>query len=214
MFISLLLFPVFSFGQNGTVISASPSLDEVLKILEEKMGSIQSLDTEFVQEKKLAIFSQTLEIKGKVYIQTPDKLAWHVESPMKYSMVMEGKIMRQWDEETKKIQKISLKDNPAFETALKQMKDWFGGAYSNMLVDYDISLVKSKPVTLFFAPKSSSPVSGVIESVKVTFREDEAYIKEIDILEKSGDETLLKFENTLLNVLLDPSVWELDRSVR
>jgi len=187
---------------------ARSDLNSVLSRLEKKMSGIKTLKTGFVQEKELAVFKQKVVLKGTVYIEKPARLAWHVYNPVKYVMIMSDDTISQWDEDTGKVQKISLSKNPAFEAAIGQMRVWFSGSYSPLLKDYEISLLREKPVSLKFTPKPATLAGNVIKSVTVDFRKDEQYINRIFIEEKGGDTTSLLFVNTRLNIPVNASVWK------
>ncbi len=123
--IFLLLFFTASYGYSQD--SQAPEktrtdLTVVLSRLEKKMSGIKTLKTGFVQEKELAVFKQKVVLKGTIYIEKPARLAWHVNEPMKYIMVISQDMISQWDEDTNKVQKISLSKNPAFEAAIGQMQ--------------------------------------------------------------------------------------------
>ncbi len=187
---------------------ARSDLNSVLSRLEKKMSGIKTLKTGFVQEKELAVFKQKVVLKGTVYIEKPARLAWHVNEPMKYIMVISQNMISQWDEDTNKVQKISLSKNPAFEAAIGQMQEWFSGAYTPLLKEYEITLLKENPASLKFTPRAATFAGNVIKSVTVDFRKDEQYIKRIFIEEKGGDTTNLLFVDTSLNIPVEASAWK------
>jgi len=194
----------------------SPSLSypntevrSLLKRLEEKISGVKRLETEFIQEKKLAVFSKAVILKGKIFIQEPDLFAWHTDEPVRYIMVIKGDTIKQWDEDTKKIQSLSLSRNPTFLVAVNQMKVWFSGNYTSLLNEYEAVVISSKPIILEFTPKANSPTYNIIKKVRMVFQQDERYIERIDIEEKNQDSTSLVFINTKINSSINPSAWEL-----
>jgi hypothetical protein len=54
----------------------------------------------------------------------------------------------------------------------------------------------------------------VIESVTVECERDERYVRQITIVERSGDWTLLTFVDTVLNDPIAPSAWDVEQHVR
>lgn len=189
-------------------------LDKVLSRLENKMAGIKTLKTGFIQEKELAVFNNKVVLKGTVYIEKPYRLAWHVNQPLKYIMVMSEDTISQWDEDTNKVQKISLSKNPAFEAVIGQMREWFSGTYTRLMKEYNVILLNDKPISLKFVPKPETFASNVIKSVTVDFRKNEQYINKIFIEEKSGDTTSLLFVDTHLNITLEPAAWRVAPIVR
>ncbi|MFO7667045.1 MAG: outer membrane lipoprotein carrier protein LolA [Desulfobacterales bacterium] len=215
--IFLLLFSAAAYGyaqDSQASEKTRTDLNAVLSRLEKKMSGIKTLKTGFVQEKELAVFKQKVILKGAVYIEKPARLAWHVNEPMKYIMVMSQDMISQWDEDTNKVQKISLSKNPAFEAAIGQMQKWFSGEYTPLLKEYEIVLLKENPASLKFTPRAETFAGNVIKSVTVDFRKDEQYINRIFIEEKSGDTTNLIFIDTHLNIPLEDSVWKVNPGVK
>lgn len=213
--ICLFLICLYAAGfANERIPDRLRDVQEVLTRLERKMSGIQTLKTDFVQEKKLAILERSLVLKGTVFMQKPSLLAWHVREPLRYSLVIDDEVVRQWDEETDRIQRISLSKNVPFKTVLGQMKEWFSGTYSALLEEYDVTVLNSNGLALRFVPRSNSLAYNVIKSVTIVLREDERYIHQIRIEEKGGDSTILTFVDTLFNVPIDSSAWEVKPSVR
>lgn len=209
-----LLFIGLIGNQSLYANNTAKDLDIILATLQEKMSKVSSIQTDFIQEKNLALFKQKLILKGKIFIQKPGMLSWRVFTPMLYSLVIRGSQISQWDQDTNQVQSISLAKNPSFQVGIQQMQNWFSGTYKTMQGDYQIRLVSQQPLKLEFTPKESSITRNFIQRVTVLFQDDQEYIKEIDILEKGGDNTLLTFMHAQLNQKISPSVWEVKTDVR
>jgi outer membrane lipoprotein-sorting protein len=189
-------------------------MDTILGALQDKMSTVKTIQTDFIQEKNLALFKQKLILKGKIFIQKPGMLSWRVFTPMRYSLLINGSQISQWDQDTNQIQSVSLAKNPSFQVAIQQMQNWFSGTYKSMQGDYQISLISQQPLKLEFIPKEKSMARNFIQRVTVLFQDDQQYIKEINILEKSNDSTLLTFIDARLNQEISPKAWEVKADVR
>jgi outer membrane lipoprotein carrier protein len=187
---------------------AEENIYKVLERLEAKTAQVNSMESNFVQTKKLAMFNKPLVLKGKIFLKKPGQFAWHQREPIRYSLVIKNNVVRQWDEETNRVQEISVADNPSFSAALKQMTEWFSGAYTGLLKDYAVTVLKQNPLILKFIPLPGSSSFNLVKKVEVVFQEDERYIQEINIEEKNGDATWLKFTETKLNANIKPIAWE------
>ena len=180
----------------------------VLSRLDESISKVHSLETDFVQEKDFKVFKNKLVLHGKVYMKKPDLFAWHLYEPIRFRMVLDGKRMLQWDEESDEVQKVNLDSNPAFQVATRQMRQWFSGNYSSLQSEYEISILSVNPVVLRCVPLEKSMIRNFIDSVTVTFRQDERYTQSVRIVEKGGDSTLLIFKNTKLNSEIHDDAWK------
>jgi outer membrane lipoprotein-sorting protein len=192
----------------------SAALEEVLSRLEERVAGIETLKADFVQQKFLAILDDPLLLKGTIAMEKPDLFSWKVREPLKYSMVIRGEVVRQWDEDTRRVEKISLSKNPVFAMAIHQMREWLSGAYRSMLGQYQVTIVDREPLSLEFVPRDTALAQEVIAVVTVEFDRDDRYIRRIDIREKEGDRTLITFSNTRLNAPIAPAAWKVEQDVR
>ncbi len=190
-----------------------PNIDEALTKLKNKMSQIKTVKTNFIQEKKLAILNEKLILQGTFFLQKPDLFAWHVKKPIQYSLLIKDDIVRQWDEDTKQIQRISLSKNPAFNVVAGQIKEWFFGTYISLLEKYKIIKIEHDPICLTFIPREDAITSKMVKSVTISFRKDERYIQQIFVEENSGDSMLLKFIDTELNIPIDAAAWEVKPGV-
>jgi outer membrane lipoprotein-sorting protein len=191
---------LMSFIWIGTVYlyadDTAVEINAILTALQEKMSLVKTVQTDFIQEKNLALFKQKLILKGKIFIQKPGMLSWQVFTPLRYCLVISGSQISQWDQDSDQVQSVSLAKNPSLQVAIQQMQNWFSGSYKSMQGDYQINLISQQPLKLEFIPKEKSLPGNFIQQVTVLFQDDQQYIKEISILEKSNDRTLLTFINT------------------
>jgi outer membrane lipoprotein-sorting protein len=200
-----------------TAVSSGAQLQEAvqpadvpafLASLGKKASDFRTLKTDFTQEKRMAMFKQKMVMKGRIYLQKPSKIAWHVDSPLRYSVLITDKVIRQWDEDTNKVQEISLAKNQIFQNVLNQMNVWFSGDYGSMLDSNTVRIVKHEPLTIDFVPRENNIARKVIKTITVTFRPDQKYLQQIRIQELSGDVTTINFHGTLLNPPLKTSDFE------
>lgn len=197
----------------GTAAAAElpgePVSEEWLAQLGATMGRLRTVQTAFVQEKTLRVLDRPMVIHGKAYLAHPDRFAWHVAGPIRYTLLLQGSTVRQWDAESGKETRLSLDASPALRMAADQMRQWFAGDYARLGAAYRITRTASDPLALLFVPSADHPAHGAIERVAVTFTADARYLASIEILEQGGDRTLIRFHDTLLDGELPAAAWDL-----
>ena len=196
---------------DGQATAPGASLRATLSRLEAQSSRLKTLKTDFVQEKNLAAFRHTLTLRGRIFMERGGRLAWHVDEPVRYSVLITDKVIRQWDEETRQAREIPLSGNPMLRTALDQISVWFNGDYTAALKEYEVALLQEKPVVIRFTPKPAALTARVLQSIELRFRANEEYLEHILILEAGGDSTLIRFENTILNSPLKEADFEVER---
>lgn len=181
---------------------------QLLQSLEDDFASIRTVQTRFTQEKQLKVFDRTIVIEGRLTLENPGRLAWRIDSPIKYVLVLYGDEVLQWDEETNDIQKMKTKGDPVFEEVLGQIEKWFSGKFASLTQDYALTVLGETPLQLEFAPKADRMVGKAIRRVVVSVREDRKYVQRIMIEDVSGDRTTITFHDTVLNAPVDASEWK------
>ena len=189
--------------------SFEPASPEFLKAIQDKLRSVTTVQTDFVQTKQLAMFDHKVTLRGRLALEKPDRLIWIVKEPVGYAVSIRNSQLKQWDSETGKTQTIGLGDEPTFKAVTQQIKGWFLGDYETLNKAFDVQVAGKKPLTLVFTPKKDTVGQKFLVSVTMTFNEDELYIRDLLIHEQGGDVTTLEFINTRLNQPIKPDVWDI-----
>ncbi len=181
----------------------------LLQDLEKSFSSIKTVQTKFRQEKELKIFSRTIVMEGRIVLENPDRLAWRIDTPIRYVLVLNGDYAMQWDEDSNKVQKMKTHGDPVFEEVIGQIEKWFSGEFASLLKDYDLTVKNEQPPVLEFVPKKDGMIGKVIRCVTISVREDRRYVERIAIEDRSGDLTTITFYDTVLNAPVAATEWEI-----
>ena len=169
--------------------------------LQQKLETVQTVEAEFVQTKHLQVFQNEIVLKGKMGLRREGAdLAWHVTSPIRYSVCFRGAVMTQWDETSQKTTTFDTASNPLLKALLDQMRGWFSGNLSEMQREYDLTLreaPKTRRPVLTCIPKGE--ISNFMKEIEIRFAEETGYIDSVKLVEASGDWSEIQFLNTKLN---------------
>ena len=147
-------------------------------------------------------------MEGRLALEHPGKLAWRIDSPIRYALVLDGDHALQWDEDSNKVQKIKTHGDPVFEEVIGQIEKWFSGEFVSLLEEYDLTVKSSEPPVLEFVSKGDGMVGKVIRRLTISVRADLRYVEQIAIEDTSGDQTIISFLDTRLNDPVPASEWE------
>ncbi|NCC49815.1 MAG: outer membrane lipoprotein carrier protein LolA [Spartobacteria bacterium] len=191
-------------------LSTLPQQDRaVLNRLENQFGGINTIKTRFTQEKELAVFNKPMVLNGWIALDNNGHFAWHVQHPLRYSLVVADGVISQWDEDSDLVQNVRLSKNPVLNAVFEQLTLWFSGRYHSFTGKYNLVVQQETPPALAFTPKPDTMEHKVISRVVIRFAADEQYINQIIVDEASGDKTTLTFHETLINPPLSQSTWSI-----
>jgi len=197
-------------GEPAATNAPTGGVDAIMQSLRKSFSSVRTVQARFVQEKTLKAFDRTIVLKGRLSVEKPDRLAWRVDVPIRYALVLDGKYAWQWDEETNKVQKRKTAGDPIFEEVLGQIEKWFSGRFAELTTSYDVALLSSDPLKLSFVPKKDELTGKAIRRVVVAIRADRKYVDSIEIEDVSGDRTLIRFLDVRLNRPVPANEWNVD----
>jgi outer membrane lipoprotein-sorting protein len=182
---------------------------KIIEGVQQHLKGINSVESDFVENKKLAMLDHTLTIDGHMALEKPDRLIWIVRDPVKYAVRIVGDEVSQWDEDTNHVDVMHLGGDPTFKAITQQMQAWFLGNYKALGDSYDVYVNREQPLSLEFVPNSSTMVAKLIARIDLTFSPDEDYIDTMVITETGGDVTTLKFTGARINQPISDQIWEM-----
>jgi outer membrane lipoprotein carrier protein len=186
-----------------------PASRELLAHIQTQLRTVDTMQADFVQKKRLAMLKHTLTISGQFAMQKPNKVVWIVNQPTRYAIKVNGDEITQWDQDTNNVQVMHVGGDPTFKAITEQIQAWFLGDYKTLEQSYDVFLLAERPLALRFAPKAGTMVSKLVKNIEVTFGKDQTQIDTMVVNETSGDSTALKYNNVRLNQPIPSSTWEI-----
>lgn len=216
---SLLILAVLAVAFFGVQLPADPPATqpadpppaprELMAHLQKSLSTVDSIEADFVQHKRLEMLKHTLTIRGRFAMSKPNKVIWIVDEPSKYAIRVEGAEVTQWDQETNKVQVFHLENDPTFNAITQQIQAWFLGDYKVLEKSYSVYLLGDQPLSLRFVPQPGTMVAKLIRNIEVTFDKDQLQIMRMVVNETSGDTTTLEYSNTHLNQPIQSQMWEI-----
>ncbi len=197
------LFSGFVFSQ-GTKMT-----DAEIKTFTEKISSeskkIQTLQSDFVQTKKMDFLNKDIVTSGKMALKSPNQLSWKYTKPYQYSVIFrDNKIFI--NNQGKK-SSVDAKSK-MFEKINKLIA---GTANGNMFSDSEfvVRYFKNGENTIArFVPKSAQLLK-YIKQIDLQFNENQSTVSQVTMLESSGDTTNISFKNTKINASVSADAFSL-----
>ena len=182
--------------------------DDVLAGMEDFWSTVETFTADFRQEKKLALFSDTIHSTGTLIFQKPERMLWEYDPPDDTVMSLSpGKVMFYFPGLNQaKIFYLSGEDDP---TAIAPMGFGMGGEMGDVKDRFSITVHRDESdIEVTFIPKEKGEGAGM---EKVVVCVDEKYMPTATAFyETTGDVTELLFSNQEINVSLDDDVFDIE----
>ncbi|MBE0596281.1 MAG: outer membrane lipoprotein carrier protein LolA [Desulfuromonadales bacterium] len=198
LWLPLLLCLAAPLGASGP--SATPEVDAVLTHLRQMSSGLQTLQSDFVQEKHLSVFQEVLTSRGRFLFARPDKLRWELTEPVAAGFVLSGDQGRRWHARSGRSEPFDLEREPVMKLVAEQLIAWAGADFQRLRQQYRIQVVTAEPVVLRLEPKGAA--AGFLDHLRVAFAPGGRHVAAVEIHEKDGDSTRIRFENGRINALL------------
>lgn len=170
-------------------------LDKVLDQLEKTLSKVETLRTEFQQEKRIALFDDTLKANGRLLFKRPRKVRFEITRPFRSVLIVNDRNVAkyEWTRKTGGWRKLRLYSTDALQLVMNQIADWMQGkfrAQSRMFALHGQTNSGKEYIVLTSKPKS---LKSVINRIEILLNKERTKLQSITIYEPGGDSTLLKF---------------------
>ncbi len=180
------LAPAFSFAAQET--------DDFFQEIQAASAKVQSFSSEFIQERRLALFTEPVIFHGKLTVVRPDRLRWEFTDPVPSALIFNGKVgMRCNDKAPPAL--FDLGSDPIMRTVAEQLWLWLGGDYSRLTDKYTMV---SEGTSLIITPKEQATAEH-IGAITITFTKTDMQPEKVMIVEPGGDSTTISFHSYALN---------------
>ncbi|MFA7230413.1 MAG: outer membrane lipoprotein carrier protein LolA [Victivallaceae bacterium] len=203
MILALVVCGIVLNAENPAAVPVDAALAEVNLAMRE----MTTFSAKFKQIKKFRILTSNIVLDGSIYInRSPFKLAWHIEKPMRYTVIMSEDRLLQWDEETADTKEYKFTDNPVLEMVAKTYHDILLGDFSRLAGECDI--VVDKPAyAIKVTPLAKSNMSKAVSQITFIFNQNFRHLLHISIVEPGGNSTTIDFSEIKINGAIPEKAW-------
>jgi outer membrane lipoprotein-sorting protein len=160
---------------------------------------ITSIKSDFVQEKNLSMLAEKITSKGKFWFKKENRVRMEYSQPYQYLMILNRD--KVYVKDGNKENKISAKSNKLFQQVNKIMIDCMqGSALDNP--DFKTRIFENKNNSLVELTPVAKGLKDLFKTINVTVDKKDFSVVSIEMLELSGDNTMLRFSNKELNATI------------
>ena len=169
-------------------------------------AKVQSITSDFVQQKELLALTETITSSGKFWFKRSNRVRIDYTKPFTYRMVMNGDKMLVKDDQ--KESRINVKSNKLFQQVNKIMIDCVQGTILDSK-DFTTRVFENDKTYLLEIKPVSKTLKEFFQTIVLSVEKKDYSVKSIDMNEPSGDKTTITFSNKVLNAQVADEVFAL-----
>jgi len=159
-------------------------------------GKITSIQADFVQEKSLSMLSEKIVSRGKFWYKKENQVRMEYLRPFQYLLILSSTAVyiKDGDRENK----ISTKSSKLFRQVDQVIIDCVRGT-ALLNPDFKVRLYESPKGFLVELSPVEKNLSGLFRQINLLLDKKDYTATRIEMLEQSGDQTVITFANKQLN---------------
>lgn len=213
-FLGLFLLFFFSFcyafpgplAELKTEQKTRENKSQIFALIASGASRVQTLSSDFSQEKHLSMLKEPLISLGKFAYEKPDRLYWEILKPSPMGFVVQGDQVRRWKGRSGVTESLEVDQDPMIRAIVDQVLAWTRADFPWLEKRYRITVMEESPSFLKLIPLSAQE-KKFLPYITIAFSEDWTYVRSVELHEKGGDFTRLRFINTLLNPSLPKDIF-------
>ncbi|MBS1747007.1 MAG: outer membrane lipoprotein carrier protein LolA [Bacteroidetes bacterium] len=157
---------------------------------------LNSLQSDFTQEKDLSMLSEKIISKGKFWFKKENKVRMEYNHPFSYLMIMNGSNI--YIKDGQKENRVSTSSNKLFQQINNIVVDCVRGtAFSNK--DFKFNVFENTSNFLIELTPVVKNLQSIFKNINVIIDKKDFTVAGIKMIEPSGDYTNINFINKILN---------------
>jgi len=177
---------------------------EFQKAISETAAKTNTITSDFAQEKNLSMLSEKIKSKGKFWFKKENRIRMEYLSPFQYIMVINKD--RVTIRDGQKTNSMSVSSNRLFQQVNKIIIDCVQGSALNN-TDFKTRVFGNSNNYLIEMKPISKSLKNLFESIVITLDKKDNSVSSINMIEKSGDNTFIRFTGKQMNTNIADEVF-------
>ena len=197
----ILLTNVFLF--IGMIASAQDNyfpmrdIDSFRQQLESMTNAVQTIESDFVQEKMLNVLSSTIVSRGSFCFRKESNIRWEYTEPYQYLIILNGSSIYIREESGQK--QYDVQSNKMFQEMNRFISGCIQGDILKDDQEYKIEYLENDREYYVTLVPNSQALREMLNEVQITFDKNDLTVSRITMVESGGDYTRINFVNKKLN---------------
>ncbi len=181
-------------------------LDKFRTEFRTESAKINTITSEFQQEKQLIALTETIHSSGKFWFRRENKVRINYEKPFVYQMVINGDRISIRDDE--KVNQMNVKSSKLFQQVNRIMLDCVRGSVLDSR-DFTATVFENDTQYKIVLNPQGKALRDFFQSINLIIDKKTYSVATIEMNEAGGDKTVMTFTNKVLNTPVDDAVFSM-----
>ncbi len=177
---------------------ARETQSQTFSLIAAEASRLQTLSSDFSQERHLSMLKEPLISSGKFAYEKPDRIYWEIVKPSPAGFIVQGDKLKRWSGDPQDTETLEVAQVPIAKAIVDQVFAWTRADFSWLEKRYRITVTEETPSKLKLIPLYAQE-KKFLTHITIAFSEDWTHIRSVELHEKGGDFTRIRFLNTLIN---------------
>jgi outer membrane lipoprotein-sorting protein len=202
--LAILAFYSSSLPAQNTGYELLVQTDNFKKSFTTATSSLESIKSDFIQEKNLSLLSEKITSTGKFWYKRKERVRMEYLQPYYYLLMLnQGKIIVK---DGQKESKFSAASNKVFQQVNQILLDCVSGHVLDN-PDFQYRVFESPSSWLIELTPAAKNLQKIYKNIRIQIDKKDYSAKSIEMVEISGDNTVIRFQNKELNAQIPDSVF-------
>ena len=201
IYLFMMLFAIPGYAQMQTMSNT----DEFNRKLAAEARNLESIESDFTQEKYLDVFAEKVISKGKFYYKKENKICLEYSRPLDYLIVINNARLKIVSDGKKNIMNLSS------NKMMNQMQDMITacmvGDLSRLSSNYQLTYFEDSKYYLVRIKPNSKAVQTYINEMEIYIDKTDMSVHKLRLSETKTDYTEYQFRNKKFNTLPDEKIF-------
>ncbi len=181
--------------------------------MRQALAPIRTLQTEFVQERRVSMFVDTLVTTGVCLFEPPKRLRWELTAPYVSILVHGPDGVSKFDEEEGHLRKMNLGGEEILTQVLGQVMDWMRGDFARAREAYEIEVRPTGASRLLTLRPRSEKLRQMLQAIELTVNPANYHVTQVVIRETAEDSVRIRFVREKINEPIADNAFDLKKPI-
>ncbi len=189
-------------------LSAQVNEHQIRQKISQSAAAMKTMQCDFVQTKHMKMLNHEMVSKGKLYYQQTACLRWEYVTPYTYTFILNNdKVLLK---NTRRNDVIDVRQNKMFKEIVQIM---MGSVVGNCLTDekdFRSSITTAGSEWVVTLSPLRREVKQMFPKIVLHFSQRQAVVTQVELLEKSGDRTVINLKNIKTNEKISADIFSVN----